>query len=141
METIEQDWRIRVRNESEQSLYAVKLKMPKADSIEVADSAGRKRTSEGGELVDIGDLGPIETTEVVAWYESSAAFGELSLTHRDGVGRVAVWERTSPFWVWLSKNWLFVLFELVPIGFVVYSLVQSLRALWKRERDRSPARG
>jgi len=134
-------WTLQVTNKGDLAASSLSLMLPYAVLFSARKEGGETEIIETEEVIDLGDLLPLESISVTAWttIEPSTSIADrIRLSHESGIGTVRLYAELSPIWVWLNRGWWYpVLFVFMIFGMIANSLIDHFRKGTSEERNLS----
>lgn len=140
-------WKIRLRNEGDTTLDSVSLSIPDLLYAEIKmEDVDDLTVHQKTDLMRVGNMLPGDNIEILVWSSTSPSRfdeDEVRLVHSKGHGELRFRSRVSPIWVWLDRNWGFLVFQTLFIGFWLYWVIASIRKdlIKRREKEQKEEPG
>ncbi len=138
-------WTGSIKNTGDNTARGVTLSVPFTKYFCQQREGAEAKCEAARDIVRVGDLQPQETVIVRLWTSIAPDVYEESRVHlafMEGTGSVRILAPASPFWRWMERNWLFLLFLIATVtiptlGMVIGFLVDKRLA---RQASSSNAR-
>lgn len=123
----------KVKNEGVKAAEKIKLNIRGCVSASILKKGSKDAYKENCEVVELGELQSQESVEIIAWVSAYTRLSsnDITLSYKEGAGKIVLIETASPLWVWMSKYWGSVAYGV----FMCFLLINLLKPTKKRQSD------